>query len=129
MVLRYLTLQEILDIHTEILRNTGGEKGVLFPGNLALCVESPKRNEFGFEPCATIYQKAASLLYEINKLHPFVDGNKRTSYSATSIFLDINGFELKVETYEAVNFLLDIAKCNLNFDEVTNWLQNHVKKK
>jgi|YelNatPaOPRAMG01_1025707.scaffolds.fasta_scaffold107669_2 death-on-curing protein len=129
MALRYLTLQEILDIHAEILRNTGGEKGILFHGNLALCVESPKRNEFGFEPYTTIHQKAASLLYEINKLHPFVDGNKRTAYSAVSTFLDLNGFELKAEIHEAVNLLLNIAKCNTNFDEVTNWLQNHIKKK
>ena len=129
MVLRYLTLQEILDIHEEILKTTGGEKGILFPGNLELCVESPRRNEFGFEPYTTIFQKAASLLYEINKLHPFVDGNKRTAYLATSTFLDLNGFELKAETSEAVNLSLDVAKCNSNFNEVTNWIQNHVKKK
>ncbi|MEM3875401.1 MAG: type II toxin-antitoxin system death-on-curing family toxin [Candidatus Bathyarchaeia archaeon] len=124
-----MTFEEILEIHNEILKNTGGEAGILFIGNLKLCVESPQRNEFGYEPCSTIYQKAASLLYEINKLHPFVDGNKRTAYSATSTFLDLNGFELKAEISEAVNLLLNIAKCSMNFDEVTNWLQNHIKKK
>jgi len=129
MAIRYLTLQEILDIHAEILKNTGGEDGVLFPGNLELCIESPKRIEFGFEPYTNIYQKAASLLFEINKLHPFVDGNKRTSYIATSTFLDLNGFELQADLQEAVDLVLNIAKCTLDFDEITNWLRNHVKRK
>lgn len=129
MVYRYLSLQELLDIHAEILRNTGGEKGTLFHGNLELCVATPKRKEYGFEPYSNILEKAASLLYEINKLHPFVDGNKRTAYSATSTFLNLNGYEVEAQVNEAVDLSLTIAKCRFTIAEVINWVQNHAKKK
>ena len=129
MLYRYLNSRELVDIHAEILRTTGGEKGILLPGNLELCVETPKRKEFGFEPYANIFQKAASLLYEINKLHPFVDGNKRTAYSATSTFLDLNGYEVEAQIHEAVGISLKIAKCESDITKVINWVQRHAKKK
>lgn len=124
---RYLSLNELLVIHSEILRKTGGEDGILFQGNLELCIETPKRETHGFEPNKTISQKAASLIYEINKLHPFFDGNKRTAFAATLQFLILNGYEIEAQEIDIIIISLIIAKCKAKFNQVVNWMEIHIK--
>jgi len=126
---KYLSVKELLDIHSEILRVTGGERGILFPGNLDLCIEAPQRYEYGFEPYVNIFQKAASLIFEIIKLHPFVDGNKRTAYTATDIFLDLNGYKMESLKDEAINFSKEIAKCRIGISEILEWILCHTTQK
>lgn len=42
-----------------------------------------------------LFERAASLLRFLVESHPFPDGNKRTAYNATAVFLGMHGFELK----------------------------------
>jgi death-on-curing protein len=72
--------------------------------------------------------KAASLLYEILKLHPFLDGNKRTGYEATDVFLRLNGYFLDVKQDDAVKTTLTIAECSMNLEQTSSWVKNHTKR-
>lgn len=49
---------------------------------------------FGIEAYATVWEKAAALLHSLLINHPFVDGNKRTAWMCTVVFLDLNGAEM-----------------------------------
>ena len=59
--------------------------------------------------------------------HAFVDGNKRTSMTATARFLYINGYELIVDKEEFVNFPLSVENKHLSIGEIKDWLRTYVR--
>ena len=67
-------------------------------------------------------------MFEINKLHPFVDANKRTAFLATYIFLSLNGYELKVEKEEVVKLSIDTSICSTDLPKISNWIKNNLHK-
>jgi len=53
-------------------------------GLLDSAVMRPQASAFGDDAYPTIHEKAAALLHGLARNHPFVDGNKRTAWAATS---------------------------------------------
>lgn len=125
MQIRYLTFEELLEIHKSILDETGGEKGLLSIENLESSVFNPRQHIFGKELFATVSEKAASLFHDIAKLHPFVDGNKRTAYQATDTFLVLNEELLICEPDEASEFAVEVAQCTKNLPDIETWIYTH----
>lgn len=71
---------------------------------------------------------AVYYLQKITKKHLFADGNKRTAFEATKVFLILNGITLHFEGVEAGQMVLDIT----NFPDseevmlkVTEYLKKH----
>ncbi|MGX7107497.1 type II toxin-antitoxin system death-on-curing family toxin [Hutsoniella sourekii] len=66
-------------------------------------------------------------MINIIKRHPFHNGNKRTAWLATYLFLELNGYELKCPTDEATKLCVDIATSQDKFDllkeYVSGWLE------
>ena len=56
-----------------------------------------------------VVKKAAFLLYNVVIIHPFLNGNKRTAFGLTGLFLEANGYELVARAKEAYDFLLSVA--------------------
>ena len=56
-----------------------------------------------------------------------MDGNKRTGFEATDIFLRMNDYYLEVGTDEGLEFTLSIAKNELDLDGVMEWIRRHAK--
>ena len=55
--------------------------------------------------------------------HPFVDGNKRTAWSATNVFYLVNGFDLVVEAGDVVAIMVDIAEGQLDVPTIAALLK------
>ena len=129
MRIRYLTKREILEIHNRVLEGTNEDKTVLSEGNLELCVETPSRQIFGFEPHKDLVDKACCLLLEINRLHPFYAGNKRTAYQATAIMLLNNGYVLRANRREAVavSKYIGFAGRFICHGQASKWLRKRVR--
>jgi len=123
----YLIKEELVNIHDAILSESGGDHGI-YEGLIDLCVESPQREVYGYEPHKTLLEKAAALMYNINTLHPFVDGNKRTAYVATNIFLELNGCTIVATKEEGVEISLKIANGNRGIKAITSWLGEHTRE-
>lgn len=117
-----------MEIHSRIIKKSRENHGIISQGSIYLCAEAPKRVIYGFEPYKALHQKAASLIFEINKLHPFVEGNKRTAWEASDVFLRMNNHRLAAEKCEAVDVSLQIADCSMNIEEAVLWMKNHVKR-
>lgn len=130
MKLVYLTREELLTIHRKAIHKFqgGNDDVLLFKGNLDFCVEAPRREVFGEEIHKTVSEKAAALMSSIDKLHPFLDGNKRTGFEACDVFLRINGFVTNVKKDEAVDVSLKIAECTMDVDQTSSFLENHMRK-
>jgi len=127
----YLTREELLAIHRNVIKKFKGKENddiLLFEGNLDYCVEAPRQEVFGEEIYKAIHEKAAVLISSIDKLHPFLDGNKRTGFEACDVFLRMNGFILSIHKEDAVNASLKIAECSMDMDQTSLFLKDHVRK-
>jgi death-on-curing protein len=56
-------------------------------GALDSAVMRPQATAFGEDAYPTIHEKAGAMLHSLARNHPFLDGNKRTAWAATSVFL------------------------------------------
>ena len=69
----------------------GGDPAVRDLGLLDSACHRPSSTVFGEDAYPTLTLKAAALLHSLTANHPFVDGNKRTAWLATVVFLRDNG--------------------------------------
>lgn len=90
----YLTSEQVVNLHDEAIAAFGGATGVRDTGALASALAQPAMEAFGVELYPSLTEKAAALLFFLARGHAFVDGNKRTAYAATYVFLLLNGAEL-----------------------------------
>jgi death-on-curing protein len=123
-VIRYLTCDEIQTINKYLAIKHGFDFVVLKPGILELCCEAPKRIVFGQEIYPNKIEKAAALMKEITKTHPFLHGNKRTAWNAASTFLELNGYSLKADTDAAVDLSVRTASCTADTPQIFAWMEN-----
>ena len=86
----YLTVADVLGMHTILMQRYGGAAGVRDPGALEAALFRPQTGYY-----SDIIAEAAALLESLAINHPFVDGNKRIAFAATDVFLRINGWCLK----------------------------------
>jgi len=107
-----------------------GVAGYMCEGMVEGCLERAMTYVYRFQPFPKLFLKAGAILYSFITFHPFVDGNKRTAFQATKIFLRLNGYELIVDTNEGVNFTRAIASQQVtDIGEITEWVQSHSKWK
>jgi len=88
-VLDYLTVADVLGMHTVLMKRFGGAMGVRDPGALEAALFRPQTGYYD-----DIVAEAAALLESLAINHPFVDGNKRVAFAAADVFLRINGWRL-----------------------------------
>ncbi|MDR9852056.1 type II toxin-antitoxin system death-on-curing family toxin [Paenibacillus sp. VCA1] len=105
--------------------NDAGQAGVKDHGLLESAVHRPQQSLFGEDAYPTLYDKAAALVESLVKNYCFHNGNKRTAYLVTKSFLLLNGFHLKMERNEAVEFMVDIAQGKYELESIAQILEKH----
>jgi len=73
--------------------------------------------------------KAAALLHSLVLNHPFVDGNKRTAVLAMLVFASLNGFQLRWDQKEALDFVLRLASGEVELVDVIQFLRSRMRPK
>ena len=130
---------EILRIHEKAIRSTAhleaGKKvevGVRDEGSLDFLSYRIAKIYTGIftrnrDDKDLLFYDFAKILKEMSqKYHIFVDGNKRTSYLVTKVFLLSFGYHLKISYYEdALPFLLSVASGKNPEAEIKEWLLEH----
>jgi death on curing protein len=86
----YLTVADVLGMHTVLMQRYGGASGVRDPGALEAALFRPQTGYY-----EDIVAEAAATLESLAINHPFLDGNKRIAFAATDVFLRINGWRLQ----------------------------------
>lgn len=124
----YLTLEQILFIHDQVIEETGGAFGLRDLGALHAAVERPKASFGDTEAYSDLFAKAAALLESLCNNHPFLDGNKRTAYVATGLFLELNGLELVASRRAAEPLMLKVAQGRVSLQQSRAWLKKHTRK-
>lgn len=123
-----ILLDDILDFHQQLTDRYRMESGIHDMNLLQSAVNSPFQSFAGQDLYPTIFDKASRLCYGLTKNHPFNDGNKRTAIHSMLVYLYINDILLDYESIELENIIIDIASSKMSCEELTQWLQDHVKK-
>jgi death on curing protein len=126
---RYLTLDEVLEIHHRMLGKYGGSPGMHNLGALESALAQPQMSFGGEDLYPSVAEKAAALGFSLIKNHPFIDGNKRTGHAAMEVFLVLNGYEIVATVDEQQEIILHVAGGTLGRDDFTSWLTLHLRQK
>jgi death-on-curing protein len=106
----YLDLEDLLLLGAALL---GDSLPVRDLGLLEAAVARPRASAFGEDAYPDLLTKAAALLHSIVKGHPLVDGNKRLGWTATGVFLHLNGVDVAViSDDDVVSFVEGVAAGN-----------------
>lgn len=120
----YLTVPDVLAIHSILIKRYGGTLGIRDPGALESALF---RLQSGYH--VDIVAEAAALMESLAINHPFVDGNKRIAFAATDIFLRINGYRINCESMIIYAEMMQMFETN-TFDlaHLESWLRKLVIK-
>jgi len=114
----YLTLEDVLDIHRELIRRWGGTQGIRDPGLLEAALYRPQT---GYYP--SLVDEASALWESLSQHHAFLDGKKRIAFAATFVFLRINGLRITADNAVAEEFILGLyERREVRFDLLRAWL-------
>lgn len=115
----------IIKIHDTIIKLSGGDLGIREEGGIYNSIykllKHQSKNQGSPESIG------AFALNEFAKRHYFVDGNKRTAYAISKIFMLINRCHLKIQYKEATDFILEVAKYDskITFEGIKKWLKDN----
>lgn len=124
----YLTIEEILRLHFQVIEDYGGSHGVRDEGRLLSVEVAPQQEVFRQEQYPDIFEKAAVYMRNIIADHPFVDDNKRTATTVCGVFLIRNGHRLTATPKELEDFAVTIAADHLDVPAIASWLKSHSGK-
>ena len=67
---------------------------------------------------------AAAYGFGVARNHPFADGNKRTAWVMTRLFLKLNRIEIAFDKMDAIQIMLALAAGQLEEDAFAAWLRS-----
>ena len=110
------SVDEILLIHGEIIKETGGSEGLRDAGALESALKAAENRLFYETDDLAIL--GATYAYHLSQAHAFVDGNKRIAAVASELFLELNGAKLNAMNEQIIELFLNIAASRLSREDV-----------
>jgi len=56
-------------------------------------------------------------------------GNKRTSFATAELVLSLNAYFIEAKDEEAIEFLLLVARKNVDLKQIISWIRNRLKRR
>ncbi|NLD92909.1 MAG: type II toxin-antitoxin system death-on-curing family toxin [Fibrobacter sp.] len=119
----FLSLSEVLEIHQDQVLRYGGLPGIRDLELLKSALGMPAITFGGEHLHTTIYEMAAAYLFHIVKNHPFIDGNKRVGAVAALVFLALNGYDFTAPQEKFADFVISVAKGDLDKADVALFIR------
>jgi len=119
----FLSVDDVLQLHEDVLAADGGAEGLRDRGLLDSAVHAPQASFGGAWLVGDLFDMAAAYMFHIASNHAFVDGNKRTALLAALVFLGLNGVEINRDDQRLDDGVLAIANGMLNRDGAAELLR------
>lgn len=123
--MKRLTKTQILNMHSLLIKETGGSDGIRDEGLLDSALNAPFQTFGGEDIYRTVKSKAAKLGYFLINNHPFIDRNKRIGILAMLVFLELNGIEVTCTDGELIRLGLGLANGSVSDKDLLNWIIEH----
>ena len=124
--MRYLSADEVIELHRLIVIQSGGGLGLRDRKGLESAIAQPCMIFSGQDLYPTIEEKAGALGFSLIQNHPFIDGNKRIGHAAMETFLVLNGYEIKASPDEQERAILGVAASRIRRDDFVEWLRSRL---
>ena len=124
--LRFLSVDDVLAIHEDTIRNDGGLSGIRDLGLLTSAVMMPQQQFGGSYLHDGVAAMAAAYLFHIAMNHAFNDGNKRAAVLSALVFLDVNGVTQLPDPDALERVTLSVAASEMTKDQLTTWMESEV---
>ncbi len=107
MAFKYFTVEFTIEVHDNIIRESGGFMGIRDSGLIDSTLDHVQ-NDFYYPE---LEDKVTHLIFSFNKNHCFNDGNKRSSIALAAYFLTVNNLDGLVGKFilEMENTVVDVA--------------------
>jgi death-on-curing protein len=117
----YLTMDDVLYLHTEQLRLFGGAEGIRDEGLILSALLRPQTGYY-----KDLIEEAAALWESLAMNHGFIDGNKRVAFASLDVFLSANGHRLTAEPDAVIAFIYHhLESGTFRKDVLDAWLREH----
>ena len=117
----WLTRAQLERFQARLIERFGGPPGLRDAAALESALARPVHHHgYGQQDLWTL---ASTLAHGLVKNHAFVDGNKRIAYTATKVFLGLNGQQLRPDTRSAVDAVVGLASGALDEAAFAGWLR------
>ncbi|EHE9212951.1 type II toxin-antitoxin system death-on-curing family toxin [Campylobacter upsaliensis] len=125
--MRYLSLQEVLELHDRMIQAMGGLSGAN-PKQIAL-LDSALTQIQNDDYYPSFIDKLTHLMFACVKFHPFIDGNKRTALLIGRTFIKINyPASLPADFYQKLeDVIVSVASDTISKDELAQILSAMLK--
>ena len=100
-----------------------GDRNLANPGSLKHVLDAIQGSLFDHDPYPKLVEKAAAVAWRITVGHVFHDGNKRTGMEACRLFLELNGYDMRIDR-EVVEVSLRIASHQVEFEDFVRWVED-----
>jgi death-on-curing protein len=129
--MKYLTVEQVLRIHTYQIERFGGLPGVRSPELLDSAVALPAATFGGEDLYPNLADKAAALAFALVQNHPFHDGNKRTAHAAMAMLLIRNGHRIRASLDEQADIFERVAgkEGGLSHGSLLAWVRARISRK
>jgi death-on-curing protein len=123
-----LTVPDVVEINRRMITHFGGiffegDNNLANRGSLEFVLDEIHGTLYGQELYPDLFQQAGLIAWRIIVGHIFHDGNKRTAMESCRLFLELNGYILKMDM-DIIDIALRIAAHEIEFDEFISWLKN-----
>jgi death-on-curing protein len=120
----FLTLAEVVEIHTDQIERHGGADGMRDINLLSSAVAMPYASFSGNFLHKDVFEMAAAYAFHISQNHPFVDGNKRTALASALVFLELNGLSISDSEEKLYEAMMSLAAGGLGKETFAVILRN-----
>lgn len=124
---QWLDTSVLLAVHQEQLAEHGGALGVRDQGLFDSALARARHLALYGQP--DIADLAAAYGCGLARNHPFIDGNKRTAFVATELFLVLNGACLVADDADCVLTMLAVAAGTLDEPAFAAWIRQHLRQR
>lgn len=123
---RFLTKNEILAIHREMVTSHGGSLRIWDESKLDAAIAAPKSGFGNIRIHDTIWEVGAAYWFHISQAHAFESANKRTAVEACLTFLFLNGYTISSDHETLFQIALDVATSKIEENDLANWLKENI---
>ena len=125
----FLTLTEIIKVHTDQIKRYGGQQGIRDVGLLESALSQPEASFSGEWLHRDLHEMASAYAYHLCQNHPFIDGNKRTALACALVFLELNGISMRDPKGLLKEGMLQIASGKMKKTEFSGLLKKLPRRK
>ena len=122
----WLDTDDAIAVHDKQIIEFGGLPGIRDSGALESAVARAK-TAFGYGQ-TDLMALASAYAFGIARNHPFSDGNKRTAFVMSYLFLELNGVRVLIDQKKSERTFLALASGELTEDELADWFRKNLSQ-